>query len=99
VCEHLAASLTEGEGLVVVLHNEPLKAPPFDAVLERNVEVLCFPPPVKLQTRAANKLVLSLGHPRPTVIKIFLETKVGKNPKKGLTQMNENGNLKNGIGV
>jgi hypothetical protein len=83
----------------VVLHNEPLKAPPFDAVLERNVEVLYFPPPAKLQTHAANKLVLSPSHPRPTVIKVFLETKVGKNPEKGLTQMNENGNLKNGIGV
>jgi hypothetical protein len=32
----------------VVFHNEPLKAPPLDTVLERNVKVLCFPPPVKL---------------------------------------------------
>jgi hypothetical protein len=29
-----------GEGLAVILHNESLKAPPLDAVLERNVEVL-----------------------------------------------------------
>jgi hypothetical protein len=28
----------------VVLHNKPLKAPPLDVVLERNVEILCFPP-------------------------------------------------------
>jgi hypothetical protein len=55
----------------VVLHNEPLKAPTFDAVLERNVEVLCFPSPAKLQARATNKLVLSPGHPGPTVIKVF----------------------------
>jgi hypothetical protein len=48
VCEHLADSLTEGEGLAMILHNEPLKAPPLDAVLERNVEILCFPPPAKL---------------------------------------------------
>jgi hypothetical protein len=32
----------------VILHNEPLKAPPLNAVLERNVEVLYFPPTTKL---------------------------------------------------
>jgi hypothetical protein len=45
VCEHLAASLTKGERFAMVLHNEPLKAPPLDAVLERNVKILYFPPP------------------------------------------------------
>jgi hypothetical protein len=69
----------------VVLHNEPLKAPSVNAILERNVEVLYFPPPAKLHTRTTNKLVLSPGHPRPTVIKVSPETKMGKNPKKGLT--------------
>jgi hypothetical protein len=68
----------------VVLHNEPLKAPPLDAVLERNVKVLCFPPLAKLQTCAANKLVLSPSHPGPTTIKVFPETKMGENPEKGL---------------
>jgi hypothetical protein len=83
----------------VVLHNEPLKAPPLDVVLERNAEVLCFPPPAKLQTCAANKLVLSPSHPRPTMIKVFPETEMGENPEKGLTQMYEDGNLQNGIRV
>jgi hypothetical protein len=49
MCGHLAASLTErGERHAVVLHNEPLKAPPFDVILEGNVEVLCLSPAVKL---------------------------------------------------
>jgi hypothetical protein len=99
VCEHPAASPTEGERFAVVLHNEPLKAPPLDTVLERNVKILCFPPPAKLQTCAANKLVLSPSHPRPTMIKIFPETEMGEYPEKGLTQMYENGNLHNGIRV
>jgi hypothetical protein len=76
----------QGEGLAVILHNEPLKAPPLDAALERNVEVLQFPPMTKLQARAANKLVLS-------------PTEMGENPEKGLAQMYKNGNLQNGIRV
>jgi hypothetical protein len=84
VCEHLAASLAEGERFAVVLHNEPLKAPLLDALLERDVKILCFPPPAKLQTCAVNKLVLSPSHPRPTMIKVFPETEVGENPEKGL---------------
>jgi hypothetical protein len=49
VCERLAASSTEGgERLAVVLHNEPLKAPPLNIVLESNVKILCFFPLVKL---------------------------------------------------
>jgi hypothetical protein len=99
VCGYLAGSLTEGERFAVVLHNKPLKAPPLDVVLERNVEVLCFPPLAKLQTCVANKLVLSPSHPRLTMIKVFPETEMGENPKKGLTQMYENGNLQNGIRV
>jgi hypothetical protein len=41
-CEygHLAASPTEGEGLAVILHDEPLEAPPLDAILQRDIEVL-----------------------------------------------------------
>jgi hypothetical protein len=83
----------------VVLHNEPLKAPPLDDFLERNVKILCFPPPAKLQTCAANKLVLSPSHLGPTMIKIFPGTEVRENPEKGLAQMYENGNLQNGIRV
>jgi hypothetical protein len=85
VCEHLAASLTRAEGLAVILHNEPLKAPPFNVVLEGNVEVLCFPPVTKFQTCATNKLVLSPSHSVSIMIKVFPETKTGENPKKGLT--------------
>ena len=83
----------------MVLHNEPLKAPPLDAILERNVKILCFPPSAKLQTCTANKLVMSPSHPGPIMIKIFLETEVGENPEKGLAQMYENGNLKNRVRV
>jgi hypothetical protein len=52
----------------VVLHNEPLEAPPLDAILEGDVEVLYFPPATQLQTCAANELVLSPSHPEPTMI-------------------------------
>jgi hypothetical protein len=99
VCGHLAASLTEGEGLAVILHDEPLKAPPLNAVLEGNVKVLCFSPATKLQACVTNELVLSPNHPRPTMIKVFPETKMGENPEKGLAQMYKNGNLQNGIRV
>jgi hypothetical protein len=33
------------------------------------------------------------------MIKVFLETKMGENPEKGLAQMYKNGNLPNGIRV
>ena len=69
----------------MVLHNEPLETPSFDAILEGDVEVLCFPPVTKLQTRAANKLVLSPSHPGPTMIQVLLETEMGENPEIGLT--------------
>jgi hypothetical protein len=99
VCGHLAASLTEGGGLAVVLHNEPLKAPPLNVVFERNVEVLCFSLAMKLQTRAANKLVLAPSHLGPTMIKVFPETEMGENLEKGLAHMYKNGDLQNGIRV
>jgi hypothetical protein len=70
-CEHLAISLTEGEGVPVILHDKPFQASSFDAVLEWDVEVLGFPPMAHLQTRTPHELVLSPGHPRPTVIQIF----------------------------
>jgi hypothetical protein len=55
----------------VVFHNEPLKVPPFNAILERNVEVSCLPPAAHLQTCTTNELVLPPSHPRPTVIQIL----------------------------
>jgi hypothetical protein len=48
VCEHLGASPIEGERFAVVFHDEQLKAPPFDTVLKRNIEILHFPSPTKL---------------------------------------------------
>jgi hypothetical protein len=36
----------------VVLHDKPLQAPSFDAVLEWDVEVVGLPPTAHLQTRA-----------------------------------------------
>jgi hypothetical protein len=83
----------------VDLHNEPLETPPLDAILKGDVKVLCFPPATKLQTHAANELVLSPSHPRPTMIQVLLETEMGENPKIGLTHMYKNGNLQDGIRV
>jgi hypothetical protein len=57
----------------VVLHNEPLETPPLDAILEGDVEVLYFPLATKLQIRAANELVLSPIHSRPTMIQVLPE--------------------------
>jgi hypothetical protein len=93
VCGHLVASPTEGERFAVVCHDEPLKAPSFDTVLRGNIKILHFPSPTKLQTCAANKLVLSPSHPGPVVIKILSKSEMGENPKKSLAQMYKNGNL------
>jgi hypothetical protein len=86
VCEHLVASLAEGERFAMIFHDEPLKTPPLNTVLEGDVKILYFPPSAKLQTCAANKLMLPPGHPGLTVIKILLESEMGKNPKKSLAQ-------------
>jgi hypothetical protein len=83
----------------VILHGEPLKAPSLDAVLEGDIKVFYFPPPAKLQIGTTDKLMLSSGHTGPTVVKIPLESKVGKDSKKGLAQVYENGNSENGVGV
>jgi hypothetical protein len=37
-----------GERFAVVFHDEPLKTPSFNTVLEGNIEVLHFPSPAKL---------------------------------------------------
>jgi hypothetical protein len=91
--------LSRREGLVVVLHGEPLEAPSFNVVLEGDVKVLYFPPPAKLQTGTTDKLMLSSGHTGPTMVKISPEPKVRKNPKKCLAKVHENGNLKNRVGI
>jgi hypothetical protein len=83
----------------VILHGEPLEVPSLDAVLEGDIKVFYFPPPVKLQTGTTDKLMLSSGHTGLTVVKIPPESKVGKDSKKGLTQVYENGNLENGVGI
>jgi hypothetical protein len=56
--EHPAVSLTEGEGLAMIFHNEPLQAPSFNAILEWDVELFCFPPTAHLQTRTTHELVM-----------------------------------------
>jgi hypothetical protein len=43
--------------------------------------------------------MLYSGHTGPTVVKISLKPKVGKNSKERLTKVHENGNLKNRVGV
>jgi hypothetical protein len=44
----------------VVLHNEPLEMPPLDAILEGDVEVLCFPPTTKLHRPDVEVLCFTL---------------------------------------
>jgi hypothetical protein len=68
----------------MIFHDEPLKTPSFNAVLEGDIEILHFPPSVELQTCAANKLMLPSSHPRPTMIKVPPESKMGENSKKSL---------------
>jgi hypothetical protein len=83
----------------VILYNKPFQAPSFDVVLEWDVEVLCIPPTVHLQTRTTHELVLPPSHPRPTVIQVFPQAKMWQNTKVGFTQMNKNKNLQNRIGI
>jgi hypothetical protein len=40
--------MTEGERFAMIFHDEPLKTPSFNAVLEGNIEILHFPSPAKL---------------------------------------------------
>jgi hypothetical protein len=96
---HLVASPIEGEGLALLFHNKPLKAPPLNAILEMNVEVFCLPPATHLQTCTTNELVLPPSHPGPTMIQILSEAKMGKNPEVGLTQIHKDRNLQDGIRV
>jgi hypothetical protein len=83
----------------MIFYNKPLQAPSFDAFLEWDVKVFCLPPTVHLQTRTTHELVLPPGHPRPTMIRVFPQTKVRKNSKVGFTQMNKNRNLQNRVGI
>jgi hypothetical protein len=70
----------------VILHGEPLEAPPHDAVLEGNVKVFHFPPPAKFQTCTTDELMLPSIHVVLTVVKVLPESKVGENSKTGLAQ-------------
>jgi hypothetical protein len=69
----------------MILHDEPFQAPSLDAVLEWDVEVVSLPPMAHLQARAPHQLVLSSGHPRPTVVQILPKSKVRQNAKEGFT--------------
>jgi hypothetical protein len=70
-------SWLRGKGLVVILHGKPLKASSFNAVLEGDIKVFDFPPPVKLQTGTTDKLMLSSGHTGSTMVKIPPKPKMG----------------------
>jgi hypothetical protein len=83
----------------MVFHNEPLQAPSFNAILEWDVEVFCFPPAAHLQTRTTHELVLPPSHPKPTMIQVLPQTKVRKNPKVSFSQMNKNKNLQNRVRI
>ena len=71
----------------MISHDEPLKTPSLNAVLEGDVEILHFPPSVKLQTCATNKLMLPPSHPGPIVIKILPESEMRENPEKPRTDV------------
>jgi hypothetical protein len=83
----------------VVLRNKPLKAPTFNAILERNVKIFRPPPATHLQTCTTNELMLPPSHPRPTMIQVLPEAKMGKNSEVGLAQMHKNRNLQDRIGI
>jgi hypothetical protein len=83
----------------MIFHNEPLQASSFNAILEWDIKVFCFPPTAHLQTRTTHKLVLPPSHPGPTMIQVFPQTKVRKNSKVGFAQMNKNRNLQNRVGI
>jgi hypothetical protein len=83
----------------VVLHGKPLKAPPLNAILQRDIKVFDFPAPTKLQASTTNKLMLSSSHPGPTVVEIFPKPEMSKNSKESLAEVNKHDNLKNRIGV
>jgi hypothetical protein len=68
----------------VILHGKQLKVPSFNVVLEGDIKVFHFPPPVKLQTGTTDKLMLSFSHTGSRVVQIPLEHKVGKDSKKGI---------------
>jgi hypothetical protein len=83
----------------VVLHGKPLKAPSFNDVLQGDIKIFYFLTPTKLQAGTTNKLMLSFGHPGPTVVEVFPKPKMRKNSKESFAEVHKNGNLKNRIGV
>jgi hypothetical protein len=82
----------------VVLQGKPLKAPSFNVVLQEDIKILYFPAPTKLQAGTTNKLMLSSGHPRPTMVKVFPKPEMRKNSKQSFKEVDKNNNLKNRIG-
>ena len=83
----------------MILNDELFQAPSLDAVLEWDIEILCFSPSAHLQTRATHKLVLPPGHPGPKMAQIFPQSKVWQNTKISFTKMNKNINLQNRIRI
>jgi hypothetical protein len=66
----------------VILNDKPLQALALDAVLEGDVEVTSLPSAAHLQARTPHQLVLSPGHPRPTVVQILPKAKVRQNAEE-----------------
>jgi hypothetical protein len=83
----------------MILNDEPFQAPSLDAILERDIEILCFSPTAHLQTRVAHELVLPPGHLGPTMVQVFPQSKVRQNTKISFTKMNKNRNLQNRIRI
>jgi hypothetical protein len=62
----------------MILHGEPFKAPPLDAIIQRNVEILSLPTLTKFKASAANHLMM------PPAILGLQWYKYLHNPKCGL---------------
>jgi hypothetical protein len=86
------------EGLVVVLHGKPLNVPSFNVVLQGISRYSVFLPR-EAPGCTINKLMLSSGHPRPTVVEVFPKPEMRKNSKESFAEVHKNGNLNNRTGV
>jgi hypothetical protein len=83
----------------VIIHGEPLEAPPLDTILERNVKVLSLPTPTKFKTGATNHLMLPPRHSGFTVVQVLPQSEIWSNLEEGLTNMNKDGDLKDRVGI
>jgi hypothetical protein len=68
--------------LVVILHSKPLKAPPLDAILQRNIKILGFPTPTKFKAGTTDQLMLPLAIPVLQWYMYFHNSKCGLTPTK-----------------